>query len=345
MTIPTVMNSIKRIDAKIYYLLIKYLICLDFAAIRNLLSVFLVRFSDLPRYKPQLFFGTLRQQELLEFPIFDKPTVSIVIPVFNQWNHTISCLQSILANTQNIAYELIIADDGSKDETANICDHVANVKLLRNVRNLQFLKNCNNAARYAAGKYFLFLNNDTNVQDSWLQHLLELVEGDKTIGIVGPKMVYPDGRLQEAGGIIWRDGAGWNYGWFDDPEKPLYNIMREVDYVSGACLLVRRELWEQAGGFDERFYPAYYEDTDLAFQARALGYRVMYQPKSVVVHFEGISSGISLNSGIKQHQKVNRKKFVEKWKALLKKEHFERGRNMAAACCRGITPAIKHHNP
>ncbi len=328
-------SSLKRIDIRMYYLFIKYVCLLDFAAVRTLLSVFLVRFSAPPGYKPQIFYDGKPHVELLAFPPCDNPVVSIIIPAFNQWDYTISCLRSIRANTERIAYEVIVADDGSTDETGNILDHVANIKLVRNERNLQFLQSCNNAARHAAGRYILFLNNDTNVQKDWLLHLLAPAEVDETVGIVGPKLVYPDGRLQEAGGIVWRDGSAWNYGWFDDPEKPAYNFGREVDYVSGACLLVRRDLWEKAGGFDERFAPAYYEDTDLAFQARKLGYRVMYQPESVVVHFEGVSSGTDINAGIKCHQKINKHKFVGKWRRVLVKEHFERGRNLALAIDRG----------
>lgn len=322
-------------DFRTACLLIKYLLLLDLASIRNILSVYLVRYSREPAYKPQLYPGSIIQNEVLKFPVYDDPDISIIIPVFNQWEATLSCLRSIHANTDAIAYEIIIADDGSTDETTNIHDHVANIRLIRNERNLQFLRNCNNAAQQANGKYLLLLNNDTNVQSGWLSHLLETASSDERIGIVGPKLVYPDGRLQEAGGIIWKDGAGWNYGRYDDPEKAEYNYEREVDYVSGACLLIRKELWEKVGGFDQRFAPAYYEDTDLAFQVRNLGCKVIYQPESVVVHFEGISSGTTVDAGIKRHQKLNRDKFVAKWETLLKKEHFERGSHLAEASDRG----------
>ena len=126
----------------------------------------------------------------------------------------------------------------------------------------------------------MFLNNDTQVQPDWLSSLVDLIESDETIGMVGSKLVYPDGRLQEAGGIIWNNASGWNYGHLDDPMKPEYNYVKEVDYISGASLMIRKSLWESIGGFDERYVPAYYEDADLAFEVRKHGYKVVYQPKS-----------------------------------------------------------------
>jgi glycosyltransferase involved in cell wall biosynthesis len=135
-------------------------------------------------------------------------------------------------------------------------------------------------------------------------------------------LLFADGRLQEAGGILWRDASGWNFGRADDPDRPAYNYRKEVDYVSGACLVVRRELWEELGGFDERFAPAYYEDADLCFAARAAGYRVVYQPAARVFHFEGLSNGTDLDAGVKQHQVTNQSVFAEKWGAVLEREHF-----------------------
>ncbi len=209
--------------------------------------------------------------EPIEFKVVNKSKVTIIIPVHNKFDYTYKCLKSIYLHTNLEEIEIIIADDSSTDETINIHKYVKNVKIVRNEKPLGFLKNCNNASKYAKGKYILFLNNDTQVQPGWLDYLIETIESDDKIGLVGPKFVYPDGRLQEAGGIIWKDGTGWNYGRFDDPEKPEYNYLKEVDYISGACILIRKDLWEEIGGFDERFTPAYFEDTDLAFEVRRKG--------------------------------------------------------------------------
>ena len=257
----------------------------------------------------------------LRFPKVDSPMVSIVIPVYNQIHYTYACLVSILEHTTDVSYEVIIADDVSTDATSHLNDYVEGLVICRNTTNQGFLRNCNNAARSARGKYVMFLNNDTKVTEGWLSSLVNLIESDRTIGMVGSKLVYPDGRLQEAGGIIWSDGSGWNYGRLDDPDKPEYNYVKDVDYISGAAILLSNELWKQIGGFDTRFAPAYCEDSDLAFEVRKAGYRVVYQPLSKVIHFEGISNGTDVEgSGLKRYQVANSKKLKEKWAEEFKKQ-------------------------
>jgi len=268
---------------------------------------------------------------VLYFLLQESPLVSIIIPVYNKFEYTYNCLKSILKNSENVNYEVILADDNSSDKTNKINQIIKNIKVIKNKENLGFLKNCNNAVKFANGKYFLFLNNDTQVKKNWLIPLINLLEQNEKIGIVGSKLVYPNGTLQEAGGIIWSDGSGHNYGNGFDPEKPEFNYVKDVDYISGASILVRRTLWEKFGGFDELFTPAYYEDTDLAFQIREAGYRVVYQPASVVVHFEGKSNGIDTNFGLKSYQITNQKKFVEKWNNILDSEHFPKGEKMFLA--------------
>lgn len=250
----------------------------------------------------------------LKFEQAEEPKVSIVIPVYNQIHYTYACLLSILEHTKDVSYEVIIADDVSTDATEHLSEYAEGLVICRNTTNQGFLRNCNNAARHARGKYVMFLNNDTQVTEGWLSSLVKLIESDPSIGMVGSKLVYPDGRLQEAGGIIWSDGSGWNYGRLDDPDKPEYNYVKDVDYISGAAILLSNDLWKQIGGFDTRFAPAYCEDSDLAFEVRKAGYRVVYQPLSKVIHFEGISNGTDVEgTGLKRYQAVNSKKLKEKW--------------------------------
>ena len=249
----------------------------------------------------------------------EKPVVSIIIPVYNQYIYTYKCLLSIAKYT-DIPFEVIIGDDLSTDGTKYLGDYVDNIIINKNSNNLRFLKNCNNAAKRARGKYILFLNNDTQVTKNWLSSLVDLIESDKTIGMVGSKLVFPNGMLQEAGGIIFNDGSACNYGKFDDPSKPQYNYVRDVDYISGASIMISKKLWDEIGGFDVNFAPAYCEDSDLAFEVRKKGYRVVYQPKSVVVHFEGISNGTDTGntSSLKHYQIKNTIRLKEKWNNELK---------------------------
>lgn len=266
----------------------------------------------------------------LDFDRHEPPVVSIIVPVYNDYRVTINCLQSIYEQTSDVTYEVIVADDCSNDFTTSISDRVSGISVIRTEQNLRFLGNCNNAASHARGKFLLFLNNDTVVTEGWLERLLEPM-ADSGVGVTGPKLLFGDGKLQEAGGILWRDASGWNFGRGDDPTKPAYEYRRPVDYVSGACLLIRHSLWKELGGFDELFAPAYYEDADLCFSARRSGYQVMYVPESVVYHFEGVSNGTDLNSGVKQYQVVNQQRFLDKWRDELELNHFENAEHVIHA--------------
>jgi GT2 family glycosyltransferase/glycosyltransferase involved in cell wall biosynthesis len=235
------------------------------------------------------------------------------------------CLRSIYKNTHGVSYEVIIADDLSGDETANIKNYIKNITVVRNETNLGFLKNCNNAVKYSRGDYIHFLNNDTQVTTGWLSSLTGLLDNRPDIGMVGSKLIYPNGRLQEAGGIIWQDASGWNFGHNQDPKLPEFNYVKEVDYISGASIMLRKETWDALNGFDENFSPAYCEDTDLAFQIRKQNMKVVYQPLSVIVHHEGFSHGSDQNpqqglTQIKLYQKLNVTKFKDKWKEDLKNQ-------------------------
>jgi GT2 family glycosyltransferase/glycosyltransferase involved in cell wall biosynthesis len=249
----------------------------------------------------------------LRFHRHEEVDVSIVIPVFNQLEYTHACLASLQTVEKQTRFEVIIVDDCSTDRTAEVLPQLDGVTYLRNERNSGFITSCNRGAEKARGKYLVFLNNDTLVKPGWLTALLDTFVEEPDAGIVGSKLLYPDGRLQEAGGIIWRDASGWNYGKFDDAKKPEYNYLREVDYCSAAALMVPKALFESVGGFDSQYAPGYYEDTDLAFKLRRAGYKVLYQPLSEVIHWEGATGGTDLSTGAKKHQAINRSTFAEAW--------------------------------
>jgi O-antigen biosynthesis protein len=212
---------------------------------------------------------------------------------------------------------VLVVDDSSPDRTAELVVASPGVRLVRTDRNVGFVGACNLGASHARGAYLLFLNNDTEVRPGALDALVDAADSDDRIGLVGAMLVYPDGRLQESGGIVWADSSGGNYGRDHDAHAPEFAVRRDVDYCSGAAILVRQELFEGVGGFDQRYAPAYYEDTDLAFAIRATGHRSIVEPRAVVVHHEGVSHGTDRTGGVKSFQEINRAQFVDKWAATL----------------------------
>jgi GT2 family glycosyltransferase len=246
----------------------------------------------------------------------------VIIPAHGKLAWTLACLRSIAAHPPAAPIEVIVVDDASTDGSTETLAGVQGLRLLVNQENLGFIGSCNRGAAQAKAPFLLFLNNDTQVTPGWLDTLLEAYGGEIGCGIVGSRLVYPDGRLQEAGGLVYSDAQAWNVGRFDRRDDPRYLYRRDVDYVSGASLLIDKALFEEAGGFDPRYAPAYCEDMDLAFAVRALGRRVIYEPQSLIVHHEGISSGIDPFAGVKQHQRINRETFKTKWTEAL--EHQPR---------------------
>ncbi|MFT3806832.1 glycosyltransferase [Arenimonas sp.] len=271
----------------------------------------------------------------LSFPFLARPRASVIVPAYGQLDYSLHCLKALAKCGDAAGFEVILVDDASPDGSADVLAEVAGLRLHRNERNLGFIGACNAGARIARGDYLVFLNNDTAVQPGWLDALLSTFQAFPDTGLAGSKLVYPDGRLQEAGGLVFGDGSAWNVGRFEDPAHPTFNFLREADYCSGAAIALRRELFERLEGFDPHFAPAYYEDTDLAMRVRRAGLKVRYQPASVVVHYEGATAGTDTAQGVKAHQITNQSRFRQRWQHELATQH-------APAAWRGQTDASVH---
>jgi GT2 family glycosyltransferase len=245
------------------------------------------------------------------------PQVSIVIPVYGQLAYTLNCLHALLGHASRFSFEILIGDDASPDETGRWLPQIPRVRHLRHAANKGFIDNCNTTAALARGGHIVLLNNDTRVVEGWLDGLIESFALFPKAGLVGSKLFYDDGALQEAGGIFWRDGSAWNYGREDDPNRPRYCYAREVDYVSGASIAVPTALWKALDGFDPAYRPAYCEDSDIAFRIRARGLETWMQPASRVIHYEGRTSGTDLTQGVKAYQVENTRKLAERWSEAL----------------------------
>lgn len=261
-----------------------------------------------------------------------RPAASIIVPVYNNFLDTMLCLTAVLELKDAPSFEIIVADDGSSDATAEVVSSIGGVvRHLRQPENLGFLGNCNAAAETAQGSTIILLNNDTLVLPGWLDGLLAPFERAELVGFVGSKLINWDGTLQEAGGIFWEDGSAWNFGRGQDALAPEFNYLKDVDYCSGASIAVPAALWRKLGGFDPQYSPAYCEDSDLAFRVRAAGYRTLYNPQSEVVHHEGRSHGRDTNSGIKAHQVTNQERLRERWSEVLERDHFPNAHNVLEA--------------
>jgi len=257
-------------------------------------------------------------------PKAGKPIVSIIIAVYNNLVYTLQCLESIKLCKENVPFEVIVIDDYSTDElTEKIIPKIKGLRYYRTKRNGGFVKSINIGAKNAKGKYIYLLNNDTRVTDNYLTYLIEIFKKFDNVGVVGSKLIYPDGKLQEAGGHIYTNGKGFNYGKFQDPNDYRFNYVREVDYISGTAILIKKDIWYKLGGFDENFSPGYYEDTDFQFRVRQAGYKIIYQPRSTIIHYEGITfENVSKDKGKNKYLELNRKKFVKKHYKYLQENNF-----------------------
>lgn len=250
-------------------------------------------------------------------PTSTAPSASLVIPVHGAFAHTLACLRALAAHPPRAPFEVIVVDDASPDDTLARLACIDGLRVHARAANGGFIAACNEGAALARGEFLVLLNNDTVPQPGWLDALLRTFGEHPDTGLVGAQLLYPDGRLQEAGGVVFSDGSAWNYGRHEDPADCRYAYVRRADYVSGAALALPLELFRRLGGLDARYAPAYYEDTDLAFAVRQAGLQVRYQPAARVVHDEGATSGTDTALGPKAAQARNRHVFAAKWREAL----------------------------
>lgn len=258
----------------------------------------------------------------------ENPVISIVLVLYNRAELTYACLQALQAHA-DVPYQLIIVDNNSTDATRTLLSKLSGATVVLNDENVNFLLACNQAVDYAQGEYLLFLNNDAQIHPHALSNALDTIKKDKHIGAVGGKIILLDGTAQEGGSIVWKDGGCLGYGRGRDPMDPTINFQRDVDYCSGAFLLTHKILFEELGRFDERFVPAYYEETDYCLTLWENDYRVVYEPTSEITHFE-FASSTSSDKAI-ELQKKNRAKFLEKHKSYLENKYAPNMKNAEQA--------------
>ncbi|GJM11779.1 MAG: hypothetical protein DHS20C12_01820 [Pseudohongiella sp.] len=232
----------------------------------------------------------LSSSDVLEFQTIDAPQLSIVLVFYQQAHLSYLCLQSLI-DFADVSYELIIVDNNSTDETAQLLDRINNSKTIRNAENLGFVKAVNQAGEVARGEYILLLNNDALIEENTLSNALDVIDGDESVGAVGAKIKLLDGSTQEAGSIIWNDGACLGYGRGQPPEHYQFMFQRDVDYCSGAFLLFRNSSFQSLGGFDLDYAPAYYEESDFCIRLQKQGLRIVYVPNVQITHYEFASTG------------------------------------------------------
>lgn len=252
----------------------------------------------------------------LTLPYSDAPRASIVVLTRRNVEVLRACLASVARNVgPDTQFELIILLNGADEDVAAFCDReVVGARVERSHVNLGFPAGCNLAAAEARGEFLVFLNDDTEVAPRWLECLMQAADEHPQAGAIGSRLLFADGSVQEAGGVIWKDGTTAQVGRERGSASPRYECLRQVDYCSAASLLVRSSTWNLIGGFDEEFSPGYYEDVDLCLAVRHYGQQVLYEPGSRLVHHVSPPVDEAVNERL---FRCNAARVQAKWSALL----------------------------
>lgn len=273
--------------------------------------------QTLPRIRDVIVRGFENNADLfqLKFRQPKKPVVSVIIPVHNKYSVTFHCLCSLLLGRNDVDFELIVVDDGSSDETAERLAEHSGITVVSRKTASGFIDACHDGADHASGKYLLFLNNDVETTAHWIDELVKVFEIFPGTGAAASKLLFPDGRIQDAGGIVWNNGKPTNYGHRKNALDPRFTYSRDADYLCGAALITPVKVWKEIGGFAEELRPAYFEDTWYSFAVRELGLRTIYCAPSKVYHVRGVSNGLDPNTstGLKRFMNINQPKFQRRW--------------------------------
>lgn len=264
------------------------------------------------------------QNLTLNFKSSENPIVSIIIPFYNEYKYTINCLYYLEKNLSNkYPFEIILVDDNSPEN----CDfsNVTGINVIKNETNLGFLRNINKGIKAAKGEYVYILNNDTEVQEHFLDELFYVFENFKNVGAVGSMLLNANETLQEAGSVFMKNCDINQIVRKKLAFYPEVNFIYKVDYCSGCSLLFKK--YNDKGEmnlFDEQFVPAYFEETDFCFQLKHLQNKhIYYTPFSKVLHFNGVTYNSRKNtdeSKIKKKEELfntNLSKFKLKWQKQL----------------------------
>ncbi len=254
----------------------------------------------------------------LKFAPVRAPCLSILVPAFNELAMTVECLLSIRKAAPALAFEVVVADDCSTDPDMALLGRVANLLHVRQPANVGFLRNCNEAFRHCRGDYVLLLNNDAQVLPGAIDRLAAALDADPALAAVGPKIIYPNGRLQEAGCFVRPNGESGMVGLFADPDEGGYCFDRDVTYCSGAALMLRRALVGETL-FDEAYRPAYCEDADLCLRLIAAGHRVRYVSGAVVAHHLSVSTNRGSAARKRRDISRNQQRLSERWGEQLRR--------------------------
>lgn len=259
----------------------------------------------------------IRDQVIL-FPFHETPKVSVVIPAYRGLDDLLNCLRSIASTIPTEpSFEIILIDDCPEEP---VLDHVPSsdgITTIKNSENLGFLLSCNKAAQMARGEYICFLNTDTVVTENWLSAQLDALRDTPNAALVGGMLLNKDGSIQDAGWRILSNGWGYPLGRNENAHDGRYTHRRFVDCVTGACFCISRANWVRLGGFDEAYTPAFYEEFDLAFRAKRIGLRTVYEPGSKVFHLGSSSYGAERRDELSGR---NQKTFVARFGSLLQRQ-------------------------